>query len=166
MNSKKVTDQTLKALANSKFSGKLKELRVEDCLVTDEGVGSLCESENSEKLEVLNLNNSMKKKNNIITDQALESIAYSKYMKKLKGLELRNTDVTSKGINSLSVSLGSENLEVLRLSYCNIKDDAQRYLESIIEYRSLRKLYLNSTLMSKEVAASIGSKYPNLSVIY
>lgn len=96
------------------------------------------------------MNNSINKKNNIVSDLALESIAFSKYVKKLKVLELRNTDITSKGINTMSVSLGSENLEILRLSYCaGVKDDARRYLESIIEYRSLKKLYLNSTLITK-----------------
>lgn len=75
--------------------------------------------------------------------------------------------MSSKGINTMSVSLGSENLEILRLSYCSaIRDDVKRYLESIIEYRSLKKLYINSTSVSKEIAESISQKYPNLNVIY
>jgi hypothetical protein len=78
---------------------------------------------------VLNLNNSIKKKNNLITDESLHAIAYSKYIKKLKTLELRNTDITGKGINSLSMTLGSENLEILRISYCGgVRDEAGRWL--------------------------------------
>lgn len=68
MNSKKVTDQTLKAIANSKFCSSIRELKLEDCLITDEGISSICDSENCEKLEVLDLNNSMNKKNNLISD--------------------------------------------------------------------------------------------------
>lgn len=67
----------------------------------------------------------------------------------------------------LSSTLGTENLEVLRISHCiGIKDDARRYLESIIEYRSLVKLYVNSTSMSPDVMEELANKYPNLSVIY
>lgn len=44
MNSKNVSDHTLKAIAYSKYSVSLKELKAEDCNLTDEGVGYLCES--------------------------------------------------------------------------------------------------------------------------
>jgi Ran GTPase-activating protein (RanGAP) involved in mRNA processing and transport len=73
--------------------------------MTDKGICIAAASPNFSNLEVLNLNNSMKKKNNRITDESLHELAYSKYIKKLKVLELRNTDITSKGITSLSMTL-------------------------------------------------------------
>ena len=72
-------------------------------------------------------------------------------MIKLKTLELRNTDISSKGVKSLSVSLCVQNLEVFRISHCeDIKDEALFYLESIIGYGNLRKIYINSTLVGKD----------------
>ena len=62
------------------------------------------------KLTHLNLNNSMKQKNNVITDKSLASIGLTKYMVNLKELELRHTDITARGIKSLAVSLAAESL--------------------------------------------------------
>lgn len=73
----------------------------------DIGLDELCESENSQCLESLNLNNSIKEVNNMITDKGLSSIAFSKYMTNLKTLELRHTDITPKGLKTLAVSLAS-----------------------------------------------------------
>lgn len=71
----------------------------------------------------------MKKKNNLITDESLRSLSFAKEMISLKKLEMRNTDITSKGINTLSVSLLASTLEVLRFSHCEgVKDEAYRYL--------------------------------------
>lgn len=64
------------------------------------------------------MNNSIKQKNNQIGDKSLSSIAFSRHLTNLKTLELRNTDITAKGLKTLSVSLSSENISLLRLSHC------------------------------------------------
>lgn len=71
----------------------------------------------------------MKQSNNIITDKTLASISLSKYMVNLKILELRNTDVTARGIKSLSITPAAESIEMLRLSHCKgIDGDVLAYL--------------------------------------
>ena len=52
----------------------------------------------------------MKQNNNAISDRSLASIGLSKYLVSLKILELRHTDITAKGIKSLSVSLVGESI--------------------------------------------------------
>lgn len=106
-NCKRITDETLKSISMSKYCDSLIELKLEDCEITDDGVAVLCDSPNCKKIENLILNNSMGKKNNQITDEACKHLTYAKEMNKIKVLELRNTDVTSEGINSLSISLAS-----------------------------------------------------------
>ena len=119
MNWKRVTDATPKAISTSKYCSSIVELNMEDCFITDDGIQPLCDSPNCSKIEILNLNNSITQKNNIITDETLKSLAYAKEMSNLKVLELRNTEVSSKGIKNLSVSLSAENIEKLRLSHCS-----------------------------------------------
>ena len=92
----------------------------------------------------LSLNNSMKQNNNAISDRSLASIGLSKYLINLKILELRHTDITAKGVKSLSVSLVGESLEMLRLSHCKgIDGDVLAYIERISQNQSLKKVYLN-----------------------
>lgn len=88
----------------------MKELFLEDCSISDQGLDELSESENISSLIHLNLNNSIKQQNNIITDKALTSIGLSKFMANIRHLELRNTDITAKGIKTLSVSSVAESL--------------------------------------------------------
>jgi hypothetical protein len=47
-----------------------------------------------------------------------------------------------------------------------VRDDAVRSLESIADYQSLIKLYVNSTGISKEIAEKISNRFPNLSVVF
>ena len=123
MSWQRITNKTLYSFGLSKHCGKVKELVLEDCAVGDIGVDELAESENSLALETLLLNNSIKQRNNSISDKALSSIAFSKYLVNLKTLELRNTDVTAKGLKTLSVSMAAEKLEILRLSHCGKIDE-------------------------------------------
>lgn len=50
MNSKKITDLTLKALAFSHHCKSLISLRVEDCFITDSGLEYLMDSDNASNL--------------------------------------------------------------------------------------------------------------------
>lgn len=42
MNCKKITDETLKAVAYSKYTASLKNIKLEDCMISDEGISALC----------------------------------------------------------------------------------------------------------------------------
>ncbi len=65
-------------------------------------------------------------------------------MTSIKCLELRNTDISAKGLKALSVSLAAESIEILRLSHCKqIDGEVLTYLQKIVGYQSLRKVYLN-----------------------
>lgn len=70
-NKKRITDDTLRSISMSKFCDKLKELKVEDCEISDDGIAALSNSPNCKNMEKLILNNSIGKKNNFISDQAL-----------------------------------------------------------------------------------------------
>ena len=113
------------------------------------------------------MNNSIKQKNNNITDKSLSSIAFSRYLTNLKTLELRNTDITAKGIKTLSVSLASENLTMLRLSHCQkINEECLLYIQKIIGYDSLKKLYLNDCKIAKEDFEAFEMKNQQVNLIY
>lgn len=167
MSWQRITDKTLYSLANSKFCSKVKELLLEDCKIGDQGVDVLSESENSSSLERLNLNNSIKQKNNAITDKSLTSLALSKYLINLRIFELRNSEVSAKGLKTFAVSQAAEKLEELRVSHCGkIDEEALAYLQKIVGYSSLKKVYLNDCKIDQEELRAFESKNPQLNLIF
>lgn len=50
MNSKKITDETFKAIANSNYLKSLKQLKAQDCSITDDGIAYITRAQNCNKL--------------------------------------------------------------------------------------------------------------------
>lgn len=58
-------------------------------------------------------------------------------------------------------------MEKLRLSHCSfIKEEALHYLQTIANYRSLTKLYLNDTDIKQAELQAFEASNPQINLIY
>lgn len=106
-----ITDDSLLELSRSAHANALTRISLKDTEVTDYGLKALIDSQNFSQVRVLSLYGLF-----TVTDQTMIALAESDFVWGLESLCLRNTGITDKGLQILSLSPNSAKLVELDIS--------------------------------------------------
>lgn len=138
-----ITDKGIQALSNGTLKY-LTHLNLDGCGITPQGVEYLSDSENFQSLQVLDLSNIFR-----IKDQGAIYLSNSKAFPSLTDLKLYRVGITEKGVLALSQAMHLSNIVVLDLGANTLGDSGITVLAQSTAFPKLKILKLKMNGISE-----------------
>jgi len=132
-----IGDSGILSLAESRWLGNLRSIKLGYTCVSHEGLRALICAPRLERLYELVASNLD------LTDEVLEAVSAGGARERLRVLDLSSNKLTSRGVRALARSRAARRLEVLDLSFNQLTDEAAFELANSEHVRGVRRLVLD-----------------------